>query len=256
MQSLTVSKPTPLKLQTSGKKRVINSVINYSKNYNQVQKHQTSNSLNQLVFNISKCQNRRTIIRQAEEGVEVDLELEVEEIELDTEERMDKTIEIAQENFSTIRTGRASADMVNKIEVSYYGAPTPLLQLASISVPDASQILIGPFDKSAIGDIEKALIESDLGITPNNDGEKIRLTIPQLTSERRKEMSKTVSKLGEEAKVAVRNVRRDALKKVGKLDLPEDTEKAIENTVQKLTDKSIKKIDDLISSKQKELETV
>eukprot|EP01026_Neomeris_dumetosa_P043837 TRINITY_DN3682_c0_g1_i6.p2 TRINITY_DN3682_c0_g1~~TRINITY_DN3682_c0_g1_i6.p2 ORF type:complete len:250 (+),score=33.13 TRINITY_DN3682_c0_g1_i6:289-1038(+) len=211
---------------------------------------------NFVIQKISRRQTCSRIVRRAEEEESADIELEIAELEMDMEDRMEKSIEVATENFATIRTGRANADMVNKIEVSYYGAPTPLLQLASINIPDSASILISPFDKSAIADIEKAINESSLGLTPNNDGEKIRLTIPQLTAERRKEMSKTVSKMGEEAKVAIRNVRRDILKKVGKIDMSQDLEKNIEDKIQKMTDKSIKLVDDLVTGKSKELETV
>ena len=127
-------------------------------------------------------------------------------------ERMDKTIDAINRDFDTIRTGRANTAILDRIEVEYYGSPTPLKTISNASTPDSQTILIQPFDKTAIGDIEKALLQSDLGLTPNNDGSNIRLVIPQLTAERRKELAKQVSKLGEDGKVALRNVRRDALK--------------------------------------------
>lgn len=183
-------------------------------------------------------------------------ELEAEELEMEAQDRMDKSLESVQTNFNTIRTGRANPGMLDRIEVDYYGAATPLKSLAGISVPDAETLLISPYDKGALQDIDRAIAQSDIGLTPNNDGEKIRLVIPQLTEERRLEMSKLASKMGEEGKVAIRNIRRDTLKTLGKLDLPEDDENNYKDEFQKLTDDYVKKIDDMVKSKEKELTTI
>ncbi|CAI9107830.1 OLC1v1007299C2 [Oldenlandia corymbosa var. corymbosa] len=181
-------------------------------------------------------------------------------IEEDVKERMDKTIDSIRSNFNSIRTGRSNPAMLDKIEVEYYGTPTSLKSIAQISTPDSSSLLVKPYDKSALKLIEKAIVNSDLGMTPNNDGEVIRLSIPQLTSERRKELSKIVAKQAEEGKVAIRNIRRDAIKAYEKLEkekkLSEDNVKDLSSDLQKVTDEYMKKIDSLFKQKEKELITV
>ncbi len=183
-----------------------------------------------------------------------------EEVELDAEERYGKCIESLKKNLQTIRTGRANPSILDLVQVSYYGADTPLNQLASISVPNSQQLTIDPFDKSVTADVEKAIIESGLGLTPNSDGTTIRINIPQITEERRKELLKQCKALGEDAKVAVRNVRRDCVDTVKKLekkgDIGEDECKGSQDEIQKLTDKFVKEIDATVSSKEKEVMTV
>jgi len=184
----------------------------------------------------------------------------VQEVEADTRDKMEKSLDSVKRNFSTVRTGRASPSMVDRINVDYYGTPTPLPQMANVTTPEASLLVIQPYDISVIPDIERAIIASDVDITPNNDGKVIRLQVPPLTAERRKEMTKVTSKMGEEGKVAVRNVRRDALKRVEKLEkdgaIGEDGKKDLESAVQKLTDDYVKQIDDLIKAKSEELTKV
>lgn len=173
------------------------------------------------------------------------------------EEKMKKTVANLESEYASIRAGRASAQVLDKIAVDYYGTPTPVPQLASVSSPEARMLVIQPWDQKALKDIEKAILASDLGINPQNDGRTIRLTFPQLTEERRKEIGKQVSKLGEDAKVAVRNVRRDgndaikAMKK--KNEMTEDEQKASEEDLQKLTDRYVKTIDEAVSVKTKEI---
>ncbi|KAK4482271.1 hypothetical protein RD792_009423 [Penstemon davidsonii] len=147
-----------------------------------------------------------------------DIEKEKAAIEKDVKERMEKTIENVRTSFNSIRTGRASPAMLDKIEVEYYGTPVSLKSIAQISTPESSSLLVQPYDKSSLKAIEKAIVNSDLGMTPNNDGDVIRLTLPQLTSDRRKELSKVVAKQAEEGKVAIRNIRRDAIKSYEKLE--------------------------------------
>lgn len=184
----------------------------------------------------------------------------MQQVEAETREKMDKSLDSVKRNFSTVRTGRASPSMVDRITVDYYGTPTPLPQMANVTTPEASLLVIQPYDISVIPDIERAIIGSDLDITPNNDGKVIRLQVPPLTAERRKEMTKVTSKMGEEGKVAVRNVRRDALKRVEKLEkdgaIGEDGKKDLETAVQKLTDEFVKQIDELIKAKSDELTKV
>lgn len=178
----------------------------------------------------------------------------------ETEASMQKAIEAAQRSFNTIRTGRANTSLLDRVMVEYYGAPTPLKSLASISTPDASTITVQPFDRGSLNIVEKAISMSDLGLTPNNDGSTIRLNIPQLTSDRRKELVKTVAKLAEEGKVSIRNIRRDAvddIRKQGKSgEISEDETRDLQDQVQKLTDKYIVKIDDLLAEKEKDITTV
>jgi ribosome recycling factor len=181
----------------------------------------------------------------------------VQEIMNDTKDRMTKGIQSLKREFTTIRTGRANPSILDKIQVDYYGAPTPLNQLATISVPEARLLVIQPFDKSVIADIEKQIQKSDLGLTPANDGNVIRIAIPALTEERRKELVKVVKKYAEEAKVAIRNVRRDAndsLKKAEKEGtITEDELRRATEEVQKLTDKQIAEVDVVTESKEKEI---
>ncbi|OIT26407.1 PREDICTED: ribosome-recycling factor, chloroplastic [Nicotiana attenuata] len=188
------------------------------------------------------------------------IEAEKAAIEKDVKERMEKTIENVRSNFNSIRTGRASPAMLDKIEVDYYGTPVSLKSIAQISTPDSSSILVQPYDKSSLKAIEKAIVGSDLGMTPNNDGEVIRMSVPQLTSDRRKELSKIVSKQAEEGKVALRNIRRDALKAYEKLEkekkLSEDNVKDLSGDLQKVIDEYMKKIDTVFKQKEKELLTV
>jgi ribosome recycling factor len=175
------------------------------------------------------------------------------------EEKMQKTVDFLASEFATIRAGRANPHVLDKIKVDYYGTPTPLQQVGNITVPEPRMIQIAPWEKTLIKDIEKAIMMSDLGITPSNDGSVIRLVFPELTEERRKDLVKDVKKKGEENKVAVRNVRRDgndAFKKLAKTDVSEDEIKQLEDRLQKLTDKFIKTIDGMIEEKSKEILTV
>eukprot|EP00889_Picochlorum_renovo_P006186 jgi/Picre1/33216/NNA_008541.t1 len=181
-------------------------------------------------------------------------------VEEETMEKMEKSLDSVKRNFGTVRTGRASPSMLDRIVVEYYGAPTPLQQIANVTTPEASLLVIQPYDISAIPDIERAIQGSDLDLTPNNDGKVIRLQVPPLTAERRKEMTKVTSKMGEEGKVAVRNIRRDAMKSIEKLekdgDIGEDGRKNLEDVVQKLTDDYVKQIDALMKAKSDELTKV
>ncbi len=175
------------------------------------------------------------------------------------EEKMQKTVDFLASEFATIRAGRANPHVLDKIKVDYYGTPTPLQQVGNITVPEPRMIQIAPWEKTLIKEIEKAIMMSDLGITPSNDGSVIRLVFPELTEERRKDLVKDVKKKGEENKVAVRNVRRDgndAFKKLAKTDVSEDEIKQLEEQLQKLTDKFIKTIDGMIDEKSKEILTV
>ena len=173
------------------------------------------------------------------------------------EEKMKKSIESVQNDFAAVRAGRANAAVLNRISVDYYGTPTPIQQIASIGSPDPRTLLITPWDANALKGIEKAILESDLGINPQNDGKCIRLTFPQLTEERRKELVKQIHKYAENGKVAVRNIRRDAMeafkKKQKASEITEDDLKQAEKDLQKLTDESSKKIDELLARKEKEL---
>jgi ribosome recycling factor len=178
----------------------------------------------------------------------------------DIEDHMQKSVEATQRAFNTIRTGRANTSLLDRIAVEYYGAETPLRSLANIATPDASTITIQPFDRGSLNIIEKAISMSDLGLTPNNDGVVIRLNIPPLTSDRRKELVKMAAKLSEEGKVAIRNIRRDGVdsaKKQGKSgDLSEDEAKDLQDKIQKLTDKYIAKIEQILAEKEKDISTV
>lgn len=175
------------------------------------------------------------------------------------EDKMDKTLELLLDEFASIRAGRANPHVLDKIKVDYYGTPTPIQQVGNITVPEARILQIAPWEKSLIKDIEKAIMMSDVGITPSNDGSLIRLVFPELTEERRKELVKDIKKRGEENKVAIRNTRRDgndALKKLAKSEVSEDEIKDMEEQLQKLTDKFIKEIDKLVEEKSKEILTV
>jgi len=178
----------------------------------------------------------------------------------DVEARMQKAVEATQHNFNSVRTGRANASLLDRITVEYYGAETHLKALANISSPDATTLMIQPFDRSSMRAIEKAISESDIGLTPNNDGSSIRLNIPPLTTDRRKELVKMVSKLAEEGKVAVRNVRRDAIDSLRKLEkakeISEDESKSQQEQVDKLTDNFVKNIDKVTAEKEKEISTI
>lgn len=178
----------------------------------------------------------------------------------DAEHRMAGAIEALEHELATVRTGRASGGLVENVKVDYYGTPTPMNQLANISVPDARLIVIQPYDKTAIGAVEKAILKSDLGLTPNNDGTVIRLQIPPLTEERRKELAKHVRARVEEARVAVRNVRRDVHDQIRRLEhdheISQDDLHRAENELQKVTDEHIKLIDQVGEDKEQELLTV
>jgi ribosome recycling factor len=181
----------------------------------------------------------------------------IEDLLKDARERMDKSIESTRHEFATIRTGRASPHLLDRVTVDYYGTQTPLNQIASVSASEARLLTITPYDKSAIKAIEKSIQESDLGLTPNNDGNLIRLTIPELTEERRKELVKVVHQLAEDGRVAVRNIRRDCMHHLRDLrkggDAGEDEERRAETELQKLTDAKVKDIDELLKGKEEEI---
>ncbi len=175
------------------------------------------------------------------------------------EEKMQKSYDFLVNDLGTIRAGRANPHVLDKIRVDYYGTPTPIQQVGNITVPEARILQIAPWEKSLIKEIEKAIMASDVGITPTNDGTLIRLVFPELTEERRKDLVKDIKKRGEENKVAIRNARRDgndALKKLAKTEVSEDEIKELEEKLQKLTDKFIKDVDKLVEEKSKEILTV
>ena len=175
---------------------------------------------------------------------------------LELTDKMDKTIENLQKRFASVRAGRANPSSLDGIMVEYYGAMTPLKQLATISVPEARQLLIKPFDKSCLSAIEKAILASNLGYTPGNDGETIRIVIPELTEERRRELAKQVKAIAEEAKVSIRNIRHEGMEDIEKADLPEDDEKGMEKEIQDLVNAYNKKVEDALKEKEQELLTV
>ena len=181
----------------------------------------------------------------------------IEDFVSDAGQRMDKSVEATHEHFNSVRTGRATPALLDRIQIDYYGTPTPLKNLATINAPEPRLLTIQPFDPTSIKSVEKAIQESDLGLTPSNDGKLIRLPIPQLTEERRKELVKLVRSMAEEGRVAVRNVRRDAIKHLEELvkngDTGDDDERAAEQRVQKLTDEHVAKIDDLLKRKEAEI---
>ena len=175
-------------------------------------------------------------------------------------EKMDKSIDNLNEKFSEVRAGRANPAILNKVKIDYYGTPTPINQVAGVSVPEARLIVIQPWDMSILKEIEKAILASDIGINPNNDGKVIRLAFPELTEERRKEIVKDIKKMAEECKVSVRNIRRDGMDLAKKLqkdgEMTEDDLKSAENKIQELTDKSIDEIDKLLDNKEKEIMSI
>lgn len=178
----------------------------------------------------------------------------------DIEARMQKSVDSLKDEYTTIRAGRANPHILDRLRVDYYGTPTPIQQVANVSVPEARIIQIQPWEASLIKDIEKAILVSDLGLTPNNDGKTIRLVFPELTEDRRKELAKDIKKKGDNAKVAIRNIRRDAndaIKKENKAgDISDDEAKNSEDEIQKITDKYIAMIDSAIDDKTKEILTV
>lgn len=181
----------------------------------------------------------------------------MENVKKNYSEKIEKTLSVLKEDLNTVRAGRANPAILDKISAEYYGVPTPLKSLANISVPDPRTLMISPFDVTSVSAIEKAINEANIGLNPSNDGKVIRLIIPQLTEERRKELTKTVKKMGEEAKVALRNLRRDINDKVKKMEkdgeLTEDDLKKGLEQVQKMTDDGVKKIDDMVAKKEKEV---
>ena len=181
----------------------------------------------------------------------------MDDLTLEAQGKMNKTIDALRASLMTLRTGRASATMLNGIEVDYYGCPTPINQISSISVPEPRQLLIKPFDKNDIKNIIAAIATSDLGINPINEGDKVRLNIPPLTEDRRREITKQARKYGEDTKVAVRNIRRDYMDLV-KIDdsLSEDYQKRVEEEIQKVTDEATKNIDAIVAEKEKELMSI
>ncbi len=178
----------------------------------------------------------------------------------EVEAHMKKTVEATQRSFNTIRTGRANASLLDRIVVEYYGTPTPLKSLANISTPDASTIAIQPFDPSTLGPIEKAISMSDVGLVPNNDGTVVRLNIPPLTSDRRKEFVKVAGKFAEEGKIGIRNIRREAVESIRKeekgSDISKDESRDLQDKVQKLTDRFTAKVEELLAEKEKDIMTV
>jgi ribosome recycling factor len=181
----------------------------------------------------------------------------IDELIDDAKRRMDKSVEAAAHEFQTVRTGRASAALLDRIQIDYYGTATPLKQLATINVPESRMLTVQPFDPGSIKAIERAIQESDLGLTPSNDGKLIRLPIPQLTEERRKELVKVVRHLAEEGRVAIRNVRRDVMHDLKELvrdgEVGDDEERRGEDRVQKLTDEHVARVDDLLKRKEEEI---
>ena len=176
------------------------------------------------------------------------------------EERMNKTLSVLEENFSEIRAGRANPAILNKITVEYYGVPTPINQVAGISVPEARLIVIQPWDVSVLKEIERAILASDIGLNPNNDGKVIRLSFPELTEKRRKELVKDIKKIAEESKVAIRAIRRDGIDEAKEMEkeslMTEDELKKAEDQIQKLTDKKIAEIDVILDKKEKEIMSI
>lgn len=176
------------------------------------------------------------------------------------EERMNKTISVLEENLAEVRAGRANPAILNKIKIDYYGVPTPINQVAGISVPEARMIMIQPWDASILKEIEKEILKSDIGINPNNDGKVIRLVFPELTEERRKELVKEIKKMGEESKIALRAIRRDGIDEAKAMEkeslISEDERRKAEEDIQKLTDKKTEEIDSKIATKEKEIMSI
>ena len=181
---------------------------------------------------------------------------ELEMLLLELEEKMEKSIASFERELSTVRTGRANAGLLDSISIEYYGVQTPLKQVSSITIPEANQLYIKPFDKSVLKEVEKSILASSLGLTPQNDGVGIRLILPQMTEERRRELVKLVGKMEEQAKVAIRNLRREGNDDVKKLGLPEDDEKGSLEDIQKLTDGKISQIEEIASKKNKEVMSI
>lgn len=179
-----------------------------------------------------------------------------ENIQIETKQKMETALANLEKRFTTVRAGRANPSSLDGVMVEYYGSMTPLKQLATISVPEANQLLIKPFDRSALGAIEKGIIAANLGYNPGNDGETIRIVIPALTEERRKELVKQVKSMAEDAKIVIRNLRHEANEEITKLELPEDEEKGMMKDVQDLVNDYNKKIDSLCKEKEQELMTV
>jgi ribosome recycling factor len=177
----------------------------------------------------------------------------MQEVKTKAEERMKKSIGALEDDFNLLRTGRASAALFDKVRVEYYGTPTPLNQLANISIPEARLIVIQPFDRNAIGEIEKAIQSSELGLNPNNDGKIIRIAIPPLNEERRKELVKQAKSQAENARVSIRNIRRDVNDQIKNGDFTEDEQKKGTDDIQKLTDKYVEKIGEILKSKEQEI---
>ena len=173
-----------------------------------------------------------------------------------TKESMENTIKNLEKRFTTVRAGRANPSSLDSVSVEYYGSMTPLKQLATISVPEATQLLIKPFDRSCLGAIEKAILVANLGYTPNNDGETIRIVIPPLTEERRKELTRQVKSIAEDAKVSVRNNRHEALEMVEEESFPEDIEKSLEKEIQELVNMYNRNIEEMLKKKESELMTI
>lgn len=180
----------------------------------------------------------------------------MDEILLNTEEKMENTINALENKFTNVRAGRANPSMLDGVMVEYYGVPTPIKQLANISIPEARQLMIKPFDKSILGGIEKAIFEANLGVTPNNNGECVFIVIPALTEDRRRELVKQVKGLAEEGKIALRNIRQDANNQVKNLKLPEDVEKQGNEEVQELINKYNKIIDEKLKIKEQDLMSI
>lgn len=176
---------------------------------------------------------------------------------LETEEKMENAIEALQREFSKIRTGRANPKLLESVQVDYYGAPTPITQIGSIGVPEPTQLIIKPFDKTIVKDVEKAILAANIGVTPQNEGHQIRIVLPPLTTERRKQIVKDIGKLGERFKVEIRNDRRDgndAIKKLEKAsEISEDDSKGYQDEIQELTDKYTKEIDSLVKAKEEDI---
>lgn len=176
------------------------------------------------------------------------------------DDKMEKSISVYSEKLSEVRAGRANPAILNKVKIDYYGTPTPINQVAGVSVPEARLIVIQPWDASVLKDIEKAILASDIGINPNNDGKVIRLAFPELNEERRKEIVKDIRKLAEEAKVAIRSIRRDAMDEAKEMqkksEITEDDLKNEENEIQKLTDKKVEEIDSMLASKEREVMSI
>ena len=180
----------------------------------------------------------------------------IDEILLEAEEKMEKAISSMETRFLQVRAGRANPNILDKVTVEYYGAPTPLIQLATISVPEARKLMIKPFDRTSIGAIEKAIFEANIGLTPNNNGEVVMLVIPELTEERRKEYVKEAKNIAEESKIALRNIRQDANNSIKKAEVPEDEQKRAQDDVQDLINKYNKIVEEKLKVKETELMTI